>query len=231
MRKSDIDDIEIVEPPVGELTKQRNSLKKTCLTGCGCVIFLIVAVAVAVKLFIGAGPAVVKKLPENFPNNITVYEKDSIDVITYIRGTYKNRSMEIAAFFPKVILSPLLLQLHPDTTVSSSEGSISANKNFWTLLTTPVGDSRDTVQIDWKNLDAEPSFIVSYYKKELSKKGYDVSEISRDNSNYQITFENSDNIAGTLITAGKEEERPGTDYATLTVNIPSGFKNSTTTNQ
>ncbi len=231
MRKPDIDEIEIVEPPMGELTKQRNSLKKTCLTGCGCVIFLIVALVVVVKLFIGSGPTTIKKLPENFPNGITVYEKDSIDTITYIRGTYKNRSMEIAAFFPKVILSPLLLQLHPDTTVSSSEGFISANRNFWTLLTTPVGDSRDTVQIDWENLDAEPSFIVSYYKKELSKKGYEVSEISQDNGRYQITFENSDNVAGTLITVGKEEERPGTDYATLTVNIPPGFRNSTTANK
>lgn len=231
MRKPDIDEIEIVEPPVGELTKPRNSLKKTCLTGCGCVIFLIIALTLAIKLFIGTGPTTIKKLPENFPRGIPVYAKDSIDQITYIRGTYKNRSMEIAAFFPKVILSPLLLQLRPDASVSSSEGFITANKNFWTLLTTPVGDSRDTVQIDWKTLDAEPGFVVSYYKKELGKQGYSVSEINKDNSSYQITFENTDDIAGTLIAVGNEEDHPGTDYATLTINIPPEFQNSTTTNK
>ncbi|MEK7625480.1 MAG: hypothetical protein AAB467_03985, partial [Patescibacteria group bacterium] len=100
MRKPVIDDIEIVEPPVGELSKQRNSLKKTCLTGCGCVIFLVAVILVLIRLFIGSGPTTIKVLPNNFPDGIPVYEKDSIEAITSISGTYKNRSMEIAAFFP-----------------------------------------------------------------------------------------------------------------------------------
>lgn len=231
MRKPIIDDIEIVEPPVGELTKQRNSVKRTCLTGCGCVIFLIALILITIKLFIGAGPTVIKVLPSNFPAGIPVYEKDSIETITFISGTYKDRSMEIAAFFPKVILSPLLLRLHPDTSASSSEGFIAANKNFWTLLTTPVGDTRNTVQIEWINLDAEPRFVVSYYKKELSKKGYDVSEILNEDGVFQITFDGAGGVGGALLSQGKEEERPGTDYASLTVNFPPDFENTTSTNK
>ncbi len=225
MRKPVIDDIEIVEPPVGELSKQRNSLKKTCLTGCGCVIFLVAVILVLIRLFIGSGPTTIKVLPNNFPDGIPVYEKDSIEAITSISGTYKNRSMEIAAFFPKVILSPLLLRLHPDTTASSSEGFIAANKDFWTLLTTPVGDARDTIQIEWINLDAEPSFVASYYKKELTKKGYTVSEILSVSGTYEITFDGEGGVGGALLSKGAEEERPGTDYASLTVNFPAGFQN------
>lgn len=224
MRKPVIENIEIIEPPIGELTKQRSSFKKTCLTGCGCVIFLVIGLLVAIRIFVGAGPSTIKKLPESFPTGIPIYEKDSIDRITFISGSYKNRSMEIAAFFPKVILSPMLLQLGHDNS-TSSPGFIEANRNFWNLLTAPVGDARDTIQIEWKTMDAEPGFVISYYRKELSKQNYTVSEVQQSGNNLQFNFESSGGISGTLLTETNEQDHPGTDYAALTVNIPPWYKN------
>ena len=227
MRKPVIENIEIIEPPIGELTKQRSSLKKTCLTGCGCVIFLFLGGLLGLRFFVGSGPSTLKKVPDNFPTAIPIYEKDSIEKITFISGTYKNRSIEIAAFFPKVILYPMLLQLKRDSSASSSEGFISANRNFWNLLTTPVGDSRDTIQIEWKSVDAEPGFIISYYRKELDKQNYTLSEVMQNGNILQFDFQSNDGINGTLMTDTNLEDHPGTDYAALTVNIPPWYKNAT----
>lgn len=218
MRKPVLDNIEIVEPPIGELTKTNSSLKKTCLAGCGCVIFLLIGAVVGLRLFVGSGPTVIKTLPDSFPADIPIYEKDSIDRMTFISGTYKNRSIEIASIFPKIILSPLLLQLRHEAT-STNLGLI-GNKSFWNLLSAPVGDARDTVQIDWSNLDAEPSFVISYYRKELAKSGYQVDDTVKNPDSYEFNFNNEKGVSGSLFAQGKEEVRPGTDYASLTVNIP-----------
>lgn len=218
MRKEAIENVEIVEPPIGELTKQRGSFfKKTLLTGCGCVVFLIALALIMLKIFLGSGPETVKNVPANFPEDIPVYEKDAIQRITRIPGKYKKRSMEVAAVFPKVILSPLLLQLRHESASTSSEF---INKNFWKLLTAPVGDARDSVQIEWANMDAEPGFIASYYRKELGKKGYTVSPVASENGIYRLTFEKDNGISGALYAEGDESNRPGTDYASLTINIP-----------
>jgi hypothetical protein len=226
MRKPVIDNVEIIEPPIGELSKQRSSFRKTCLTGCGCVIFLVAGLLGGLRLYVGSGPTTVKNLPAEFPKSIPVYEKDSISKMTYISGRYKDRSMNIAAFFPKVILSPLLLQMGNSDSTSTS--FIAANRNFWKLLTAPVGDSRDTIQIEWKSMDADPGFMVSYYRKELQKEHYRLGDVTQDKNTLQFAFENDENISGTLYTESDSENHAGTDYASLTVNIPSDYNNSNT---
>ena len=225
MAKNVIDNVEIVEPPIGELSKQHSSFKRTCLTGCGCVIFLFMLIAGGIKLFIGSGPSTIKTLPDNFPSSIPVYEKDNIDQITFIAGKYKNRSLEIAALFPKVILSPILLSLGHPTPNASSTNLVDSNKSLWKIITTPVGDARDTVQIEWRNMDAEPSFVEAYYKKELSKKNYTISDESIGNGQYQFNFNREDGLSGTFFSEGLEDQHPGTDYASLTINLPVTYQN------
>ena len=226
MRKPVIENIEIVEPPVGELSKQQGSLKKTCLTGCGCVIFLIIAAVAMLRFFIGSGPSTIAKLPENFPTSIPVYEKDAIDDITFISGVYKHRSTELAAFFPKVILSPMLIHLQRDSGTTST-GFISANRNLWNILTTPVSDSRDTIIIRWKNVESEPEFIISYYRQELDKSGFALTETQKnENGSLYFSFENNDtSISGTLIAETLNLNNSGTEFAALTVSIPSSYRN------
>jgi len=224
MRRN-LDNIEIVEPPIEELTKKysrSSGCRRGCLTGCVVIVLLIVGIIIFVRLAMGEGPQTLKKAPENFPKDIPVYDPDNIDRITFISGKYKNRGIEIAAFFPKVILSPLLLSMDKGTNenVSGEKTSFDSAKNLWRLIRTPVGDHRDTVQIEWRNMDAEPSFVLSYYRTELKMKGYRIEVESQGTGVRQFSFSQSGGASGSFYVQGNEEERPGTDYAILTVNLP-----------
>lgn len=230
MRRN-LENIEIVEPPIEELTKKYSTfstVKRTCLAGCGCLFIVFVALVIFLKLAMGTGPQTLKQVPSEFPADIPIYDKDNIEQITFVSGKYKNRGIEIAAFFPKIILSPLFLSLDKNQIAPSStdKGVVSSVKNLWKIIKTPVSDHRDTVQIEWKNLDAEPTFVINYYKKELQKKGFKIDVESEGRDFKQFTFSRGD-LTGSLYVQGDEELKPGTDYATLTVNIET--KNSAST--
>lgn len=216
MVRRNLDNIEIIEPPLNELTK-KHSYKRTCLTGCGCLIVVLIAAAIGLRVYIGPGPTNIKNLPPNFPSDIPVYDRDAIENITFISGKYKNRGIEIAAFFPKIILSPLLVNMENS---ENSNANSKGWKGVWQVITAPVGDHRDTTQIIWRELDAEPSFIVSYYRKELMKKNYKIEIESEGKNLRQFSFSREDGVSGSLYVQGDETVGPGTDYAILTVNLP-----------
>ncbi|KKQ40276.1 MAG: hypothetical protein US58_C0022G0025 [Candidatus Magasanikbacteria bacterium GW2011_GWA2_37_8] len=221
MRRN-IDNIEIVEPPLEELTR-KHSYKRTCFTGCGCIVFFIIAGIVALRFYVGPGPTTLKTIPSQFPADIIVYDPDNIQSITFISGKYKNRGIEIAALFPKIILSPLLLTMNKDTgeTANSTINKESSLvKNLWKVISAPVGDHRDTIQIEWQNIDAEPSFVVGYYKKELAKKNFTIDVESEGQAVRQFSFSRVDGISGSFYAEGDETIAPGTPYAILTVNLP-----------
>jgi len=216
MVRRNLDNIEIIEPPLNELTK-KHSYKRTCLTGCGCLVFFIIAVIIGLRLYIGPGPTTIKTLPANFPADIPVYDRDAIEEITFISGKYKNRGIEIAAFFPKIILSPLLVKMEQNENTTNTKNGW---KGIWQVITTPVGDHRDTIQINWHNLDAEPNFIISYYRKELTKKNFKIEVESEGKNIKQFSFNREDGISGSLYVESNNTTRPGTDFAILTINLP-----------
>lgn len=214
MAKNPIETVEIVEPPIGELTKRHGSFKRSCFTGCGCIVLFIIALLVGIRLFIGSGPKTINDLPNDFPQSIPVYDRQNVDRITYISGKYKNRSLELAGLFPKFILSPLLMQSE-EITSRKKDNKEDTFKKLWRVLTTPVGDSRDTIQIEWSNLPAEPTFIVSYYRTELQKQGYQTSEI--DGKPTALNFEKG-LVTGNLTLKKDSPQTSGSSFAILTVN-------------
>ncbi len=175
MSAPNFDNVEIVEPPIGELTKKHSHLKGACLTSCGGLVFFVITLIVAFHIVVGPGPSIIKTPPTEFPSDIPVYDKDTISQIIFIPGKYKKRSLEIAGFFPKVILSSLLLTVQPtpndqgDQILVEKAPNESLLKRLWDIITSPVGDARDTVQIEWQNMNAGPDFVSSYYEKELTK--------------------------------------------------------------
>ena len=220
MRRN-INNVEIVEPPIGELTRKYSAfstIKRTCLTGCGCLVLLIIGIIIFVRLALGSGPQTLKKVPDNFPNDIPIYDIDNNEQITFVSGKYKNRGIEIAAFFPKIILSPLFLTLNKNEQNTNDTGRIASVKNLWNIISAPVSDHRDTVQIEWRSLDAEPSFIINYYKTELQKNDYKIDVESEGKAVRQFSF-SKDTITGSIYVQGNEELKPGTDYVVLTVNL------------
>jgi hypothetical protein len=220
MARPNFDSIEIVEPPIEELTKGHSHLKRTCLAGCGGIIFFILAAAVALWIALGPGPKTITALPTNFPSDVPLYDKDAIERMTFIPGTYKNRGTKIAAFLPKLIFSRIVAE-PAGTTTAQKDDYVENVKKMWRAIRTPVeSDNRDSVQIEWRSMDAEPSFVMNYYRKELSKKKF-TTEITSDTYTLkELHFDNQNGISGTLTASGDEANRPGTDYAVLIVNVP-----------
>jgi hypothetical protein len=220
MPRNPIDSVEIVEPPIRELTKTRSSFKRGCVTGCFFILILGVATVGGIKFLIGAGPSTFKSVPSIFPKDIPIYDKDAIEAITFIPGKYKYRSTEIAAFFPKILLSPIILRIQGVNAPTPTTTEQSALRGLWRMVSTPVSDLSDTIHVEWKNIDAEPTFVYSYYKKELTKKDYAITNEVRSKTEQRFLFSREDGINGFLLVEGDEETKPGTDYAALMVNIP-----------
>lgn len=212
-----LDEVEIVEPPIGELTRNHFGLRRILFTGCFAIIIFIVGSIIAFRLAIGQGPEVLSTVPDNFPTEIPVYDRDAIERITFISGGYKNRAVEIAAFFPKLILSQLFLAINGNT--SNDNKTDTSLSETWKLMTTPVTNHQDTIQIEWKDMGAEPNFVINYYKVELRKKGYKIIQETTGSDLKQFTFSNPSGINGSLL-AQSAEGKSGTDYAILTLNLP-----------
>ncbi|MBP6859871.1 MAG: hypothetical protein KBC69_04645 [Candidatus Magasanikbacteria bacterium] len=228
MRRN-LDSVEIVEPPIGELTKKYSAfsaIKRACFTGCGCLVFIIIGIIIFIRLALGSGPETLASVPDNFPEEIPVYDKDSIEQITFISGKYKNRGIEIAAFFPKIILSPLLLTLDKSPQNKEENNKLNTVASAWKMISAPVSDHRDTVQIEWKKLNADPFFIIGYYKTELKNKGFTIDVESEGENVRQFSF-SKDTITGSMYVQGPSGQ--GAEYAVLTVNLQT--ESTTTTNQ
>ena len=212
--KRDLKDVEIVEPPIQELYKKKNGFGRACLAGFILLLLFCGGLILGVKLYIGAGPKQLKTMPSDFPSSVPIYDEYDIYKISRISGRYKSRGMEVASFFPKVILSPVVISLSKNQTPNQSD-----SYRFWNIITTPItNDDRDTLQIEWRDLTAEPSFLIDFYKSKLKEQGAETTIEKDDKTIRQLSFllPNGDN--GLL----QVENNPGENkvsYASLLVNF------------
>ena len=211
MRRN-LDNIEIVEPPIEELTKKR-SWKGACFTSCALLFLLLIGAVVGIKIYVGAGPESLKTVPPNFPADILIYDKDNIDSITYISARYKERGLGMATILPKLILSPIFYN-------SQNGDSIGTLKNLWNAMSAPTTNHTDSVQIEWKNVEADPDFIISYYKKELRKKNFKIDVQSQGDNVQQFSFNREDGITGSVYASTSDDKKSSTEDLLITVNLP-----------
>jgi hypothetical protein len=225
MRRN-IEQIEIKEPPIQEITKRKSCARRSCTTGLGCIVIFLVAALLLLKFAAGPNVKNLKQVPDNFPKEIPVYDKDNITKITFISGKEKNRVLEMAAFIPKLILSPIILVL--DNSIETKrdvddKGNVSIKKeadwkDWWRLMQEPIADDRDIIQIEWTGLPAEPRFIYKYYENELKKFDYEIEQISYNDEKKEFSFQ-LDEIEGIIYVEDITKEN-GTDFVSLTINIP-----------
>lgn len=224
IREDAIKDVEIVEPPIQELTKKNRWVGKACMSGCGCLFLFIAAMIIGVRLFVGPGPKVVKTLPANFPKEIPVYDEYNIDRVTYTSGHYKARAMEIAAFFPKIILSPIFIntaETNPQTPPAPTSQRVNIGRELWRIVTKPVGDNRDTVQIEWRHVPSDMKSLILYYQNKLDDAGFTVDTEDRGDNYQQFTFSRTDGMSGTVSAQQMPDNKEKIiDYAFLIVNYP-----------
>jgi len=212
MRRN-LENIEIVEPPIEELTKKR-SWKGTCLSSCILLIILIIVAIIGIRLYVGPGPQVIKTIPADFPTDIPIYDPDAIEDITFITARYKERGLGIATVIPKIILSPVFYNRNTD---ANGQQTL---KNIWNAMIVPDEDYRDSIQIEWRMMDADPGFVISYYKKELMKKNYKIDVESEGKNIKQFSFSRTDGLDGSIYAQVAEGKKTGTDYMILTINFP-----------
>ena len=213
-----IERVEIVDPPISELTKRHRSFTRTCFTGC---LFIILFIAVAiggVRFWLGSRPQELTAVPPEFPSDIGLYDKDSIEQITLISAQYRNHSLKLAALSPRLFLAPLL----DDSGSSSAPLTASqAAGSFWQILTAPIEDNTNVVRVQWRSMPAEPLFVLSYYKSELLKKSYTIENETTQRGagntvDYRFSFSKVSGANGTLAITD-DRDNHGTDYAVLTV--------------
>lgn len=225
MRRN-IEQIEIQEPPIQEITKKKSCARRSCTTGCGCIVIFLIVAVLLLNFTTGPRTKTLKEIPENFPKSIPIYDQDNINNITFISGDEKNKILETIAFIPKLILSPIILVLGNNLNNNrqlDESGRIKtekkANWKEWLdIVKEPVTDNRDIIQIEWTELSAEPKFVYNYYKNELEKENFSIEKETFNDSKKEFYF-NLDKLDGILYIEDDTEEK-GTDFISMTINIP-----------
>lgn len=225
MRKN-IEQIDIQEPPIQEITKKKSCARRSCTTGCGCIVIFLIVAVVLLNFTTGPRAKTLKKIPENFPKSIPIYDQDNISNITFISGKEKNKIIETIALIPKLILSPIILVLNNNLNNDrqlDDNGRIQINKTtgwkeWLNIIKEPITDNRDIIQIEWTELSAEPKFVYNYYKNELEKKTFIIEQETYNNERKEFHFKLNE-LDGILYIKDNSESN-GTDFISMTINIP-----------
>jgi len=223
MRK-EIDNVEIQEPPIQELKKNRSCLRQSCITSCGCFSVFLVIFFLILHFTSPPRPKELKSIPGNFPDSVPIYDKENLEKITFISGQEKNQKLEWLAYIPKAILIPVYLATQnylPDE-FQSANNRINEKNNWWqnytSLVQKPITKQKDTFELEWRDLTADPDFVEEYYRTEFGKNNFDVTVTTENKTIRQLTFK-LDKIEGVLFIKD-QNNKDGTDQTVLTVTVP-----------
>lgn len=222
MRKN-IDNIEIKEPPLEEFKKKRSCLKRSCSTGCGCLIIVIIIFILLLKFVAVPRPKELKALPENFPQIIPIYDIENVEYITFLSGKQRNRILELAGYIPKVVLVPIFIYAedYAPTEIKQTLGEL-RDKSDWQkfthLMGMPITDRKDTFEIEWIDLPADPEFIQEFYLSEFKKGSFEIDITTESKTLHQIIF-SKNSIEGVLYIKDDPAQK-GTDITNLTISLP-----------
>lgn len=220
--RQEIDKIEIKEPPIEELSKKRSCLRRSCGTGCGCFTIIVILSLILLRFSVGPRTKEIRDIPETFKENIPLYDIDNVDSIKLTSGKEQGKRIEIAAYFPKAILSPFIIYFDKNCTYIPQTNIVCDDMSTWQKLSSfmsePITDKRDTYQIEWTELSAKQDFIIEYYQTELKKKEFNIGILSEHNDIKQFTF--SKNMINGLIYTMDDISTKDTDFVSMTVNLP-----------
>lgn len=218
--------INIQEPPVTELKKQRSCLKRSCVSGCGCIVIFFIAILVLLNLVTGSGFTEVKDVPEFFPADIDLYEAERIDVIKVSDAPVRGGIANVVAIVPKVFLVSTYMVLgdNAPSSIESYYDSVELEpasrwSTFWRLMKEPITPNTRRIEMTWTHLPAEPRFIQEYYQTTLESAAFIITPTAESTARRQLLFEKDDQI-GSVIIRDNSPDTAGTDYVQLTVSIP-----------
>lgn len=215
--RTQADKIEVKDPPIQEFSKKHSCLKRTCLTGCGCIVLFIVASLAILKFTVGPKTKELKELPPAFLETIPLYDRDSITKIMYTTGRERSKNLERIAYIPKMAIAPAVAWLNRNEHKKGAE----AIESYWDTLIRfiqePVADHRDVIVIEWTNLSADDEFIAQFYTTELKKKTFAITAESASDSVHQFVF-SKETIEGLLYVSDNKNTK-GTDSVKMQVKM------------
>ena len=223
---SEFDGVEIKDPPLEEFTSRGSCVKKSCGTCSGLILTVLIGSFLVLKFTAPPKSREIKKLPEPYVAVIPIYDEDNLGTIKLTAGNERSRGLEIIAFLPKIILSPLLLSLDRQQVFLKAFRpdlieAVKKQTTYWDklkiMLKEPVSDQRDLIIVSWENLNADASFIEEYYIKALDKTGFKIENTSNSPTVRQFTF-TKDKVDGALFIKGNTSTTQ-TDNVTLTVTM------------
>lgn len=219
-------EVNIQEPPVSELKKQRSCLKRSCTSGCGCIVLFFVGILVLLNLLTGSGFKEVKDVPDTFPEGIELYEMERIDSISVSDKPVRGGVANAIAIVPKAFLastylmlgdsSPGMIGSYYDTVTFEAESNW---HRFWRLMKEPLTPESEQIELVWRDLPAEPRFIQEFYTTTFESNAYDITVTANTAARRQIMFEHNEYIGSVLIRDNTPDIK-GTDFVQFTISLP-----------
>lgn len=221
--RADIDEVEIKDPPLEELTGRGNCLRKSCGTCSGLILTLLVGSFLTLYFTAPPQGKSLKAVPTEYAG-IPLYDAANLETITLTEARERSKRVEQIVFIPKLVLSPLLIQadrnhwilrqIRPETAET-----IEAKQGFWdklmVLLREPVSEQRDLLSLEWHNLDADPAYINEFYAKSLERAGFSLgkSVISPDSRQFTFAKPGFDGV----VHVKNDTTTPATDQVTVEI--------------
>lgn len=224
MTPLELEQIDIVEPPLRELDKRHSFFASSCLGGCGFLLILGVFFVGSVKLFLGPGPEESTKVPQSFPtSSVPVYDEENLERVTTIPGRYTTRGIHLSALLPALLLN----RVYTDTANLNDLPSQASTthrifETLWNDLHAAATTYAITTRFEWHDLNADPTFIRSFYEQELQKRGFTIANKMISKTSQSLTFNEKKSLIEGSLTVEKTmiPKGTGTARAVLIVRIP-----------
>lgn len=211
------DNIEIQEPPLREIKKKHSCFRRSCTTGCGCFLIIILGFLLFFKFFVVSQPKKIKTIPDNFPRSVPIYDSEHIDNIFQTLGKKRNKLLYNFGYLSQKSFSPIFKFFDNNKKIYNTATKIKFDDVF-NFISNPTTLRYDTIKIEWQNLTAEPDFIQKFFSARLESNGFFVSEGYTKEGTYDLSFEN-ETINGDLH-IDDNPKKNGSDYISITVRFP-----------
>ena len=125
----------------------------------------------------------------------------------------------MATFFPKLVLSPVISREQNAPSTSAKENG-NIFKEVFRMILKPIGDSRDMIQVEWRDITSDVNTMITYYKRNLTTNGFTIESETQGNNYRQLTFSRQDNLSGTIYAEFSDQKTKKVTYAFIMVNLP-----------
>jgi hypothetical protein len=210
----EVDEVEIQGPPIDEIQKRSSCLKQGCVSALLVIFGTLLLLIIGMYFFVKPNTKHLDELPKSFPDSVPLYDEGNVDRITYTPGDERGEAVELLAFVPKAILSPLILALE-NADIATGADTENLWESFIRILGTPVSDHRNIIAVEWSELQANPRFLYSYYKTNLIEDGFIEKTDEKKEQRMRFFHENGTTVILQMNDDGNPKN--GTDYAILKV--------------